>query len=166
MARSTDDGPDTITTSIILSSYTVLLLIVLYTVTAILMSERAMQQYREIGLLKAVGFTPNQIGAIFLLESASLGVLAVLIGCLLGTILAPILAAPSAETLIDSPSITPNVGFYDCSRCDSAGFTHQRHSIDAAEYSLFRAANSGKQALLSPSRVRALYTPSRDHPFL
>jgi putative ABC transport system permease protein len=103
---------DTITTSIILSTYTVLLLIVLYAVTAILVSERAIQQYREIGLLKAVGLTPNQIGTIFLLESASLGVMAVLMGCLLGTILAPILAAPSAETLVDSPSITPNVWLF------------------------------------------------------
>jgi putative ABC transport system permease protein len=103
---------DTITTSIILGAYTVLLLIVLYAVTAILVSERAIQQYREIGLLKTVGLTPNQIGAIFLLESASLGVLAVLMGFLLGTILAPMLAAPSAETLVDAPSITPNVWLF------------------------------------------------------
>jgi putative ABC transport system permease protein len=47
-----------------------------------------------------------------LLESASLGVLAVLMGCVVGTILAPVLAAPSAETLIDSPSITPNVRLF------------------------------------------------------
>jgi putative ABC transport system permease protein len=103
---------DTITTSIILSTYTVLLLIVLYLVTAILVSERAIQQYREIGLLKAVGLTPNQIGAIFLLESASLGIVAVLMGCLLGTILAPVLAAPSAETLIDSPAMTPDIRLF------------------------------------------------------
>lgn len=99
---------DTITTSIILSTYTVLLLIVLYAVTAILVSERAMQQYREIGLLKAVGLTPRQTGAIFLLESALVGGVAVLAGSLLGTILAPALAAPSAETLLVPPSITPD----------------------------------------------------------
>lgn len=103
---------DTITTSIILSAYTVLLLIVLYAVTAILVSERVMQQYRQIGLLKTVGLTPNQIGVIFLLETASLGILALLLGCLLGTILAPVLAAPSAETLIDSPSVTPNTWLF------------------------------------------------------
>jgi putative ABC transport system permease protein len=99
---------DSSATRLILTTYTVLLLMVLYSVTAILVSERANKQYREIGLLKAVGFTPKQISTIFLLESASLGVLAVIIGSLLGIILAPVLAAPSAETLLDSPSVAAN----------------------------------------------------------
>jgi len=121
-AQRDDALKDTITTSIILSAYTVLLLIVLYAVTAILVSERAIQQYREIGLLKAIGLTPNQIGAIFLLESASLGVIVVLMGC-------PQRRDVNSLTLY----YTECPSFYDCSRCDSACFTHQRHSIDAAE---------------------------------
>lgn len=99
---------DSSATRLILTTYTVLLLMVLYSVTAILISERANTQYREIGLLKAVGFTPRQISLIFLLESASLGLIAVVVGSLLGIVLAPTLAAPSAETLLDSPAVAAN----------------------------------------------------------
>jgi ABC-type antimicrobial peptide transport system permease subunit len=95
--------------NIIVIAYTVLLLIVLYSITTILVGERANKQYRQIGLLKAVGLTPNQISTIFLLESATLGIIAVAIGSIAGVVLAPILAAPSAETLISTPMVAPNV---------------------------------------------------------
>ena len=66
------------------------------------------QQHREIGLLKAVGLTPRQVGAVFALESAALGLVAVGVGFALGALLAPRLAAPSAETLLGSPTIAAN----------------------------------------------------------
>ena len=60
-------------TTIILTTYTIVLLIVVFAVVAILVSARATAQYREIGLLKAVGLTPRQVTTVFALESAALG---------------------------------------------------------------------------------------------
>ena len=88
--------------------FTILLLIVAFVVVGILVGARVGAQHREIGLLKAAGFTPRQVGAVFALESAALGLVAAALGFALGTILAPRLAAPSAETLLGSPTIAAN----------------------------------------------------------
>jgi ABC-type antimicrobial peptide transport system permease subunit len=58
--------------------------------------------------VKAVGFTPRQVGTVFALESAALGVVAAVLGFALGAILAPRLAEPSAETLLGSPTTAAN----------------------------------------------------------
>ena len=93
---------------LIVTTYTILLLIVAFVVVGILVGARASAQHREIGLLKVAGFTPRQVGAVFALESAALGVVAAALGFTLGMLLAPRLAAPSAETLIGSPTIAAN----------------------------------------------------------
>ena len=62
-----------------------------------LVGARANDQHREIGLLKAAGFTPRQVGTVFALESAALGFVAATLGFALGTTLAPRVAAPSAR---------------------------------------------------------------------
>jgi putative ABC transport system permease protein len=95
-------------TEVIATMFTILLLIVAFVVVGILVGARAGAQHREIGLLKAAGFTPRQVGAVFALESAALGLVAAALGFALGTILAPRLAAPSAETLLGSPTIAAN----------------------------------------------------------
>jgi ABC-type lipoprotein release transport system permease subunit len=89
---------------VVLTTYTIVLLIVVFAVVAILVAARANEQHREIGLLKAVGLTPRQVTAAFALESAALGVIAVIIGFTVGALLAPQLAAPSAETMVGSPT--------------------------------------------------------------
>jgi len=89
---------------IILTTYTILLLVVVFAVVAILVGARASAQHREIGLLKAVGLTPRQVSAVFALESAALGLISVVIGFAIGALLAPRLAAPSAETLLGPPT--------------------------------------------------------------
>ena len=93
---------------LIVTMFTILLLIVAFVVVGILVGARASDQHREIGLLKAAGFTPRQVGAVFALESMSLGLVAAGLGFALGSILAPRLAAPSAETLLGSPTIAAN----------------------------------------------------------
>ena len=50
-------------TQVIVTMFTILLLIVAFVVVGILVGARASDQHREIGLLKAVGFTPRQVGA-------------------------------------------------------------------------------------------------------
>jgi putative ABC transport system permease protein len=90
---------------LVVTTYTILLLIVAFVVVGILVGARAAAQNREIGLLKAAGFTPRQVGAVFALESVALGLIAAALGFTLGMLAAPRLAAPSAETLIGSPTI-------------------------------------------------------------
>jgi putative ABC transport system permease protein len=95
-------------TQVIVTMFTILLLIVAFVVVGILVGARASDQHREIGLLKVAGFTPRQVGAVFALESTALGLVAAGLGFVLGAILAPRLAAPSAETLLGSPTIAAN----------------------------------------------------------
>ena len=93
---------------LIATTFTILLLVVAFVVVGILVGARAGAQHREIGLLKAAGFTPRQVGAVFAIESAALGLVAAALGFALGMLLAPRLAAPSAETLLGSPTIAAN----------------------------------------------------------
>ena len=93
---------------IILTMYALLLLIVSVAVVAILIGARVSGQYREIGLLKAVGLTPRQVSTVFAIEAAMLGLVGVVIGFVPGALLAPRLAAPAAETLLGSPKVAAN----------------------------------------------------------
>jgi len=110
-------------TQVIVTMFTILLLIVAFVVVGILVGARASDQHREIGLLKAAGFTPRQVGIVFALESAALGLVAAALGFALGAILTPRLAAPSAERCsarqrwrrIPGTSSSPVVSWFPCS---------------------------------------------------
>jgi ABC-type antimicrobial peptide transport system permease subunit len=93
---------------IILTVYALLLLIVSVAVVAILIGARVSGQYREIGILKAVGLTPRQVSAVFAIEAATLGLIGTVVGFVPGALLAPRLAAPSAATLLASPTVAAN----------------------------------------------------------
>jgi putative ABC transport system permease protein len=94
--------------ALILTTYTIVLLVVVFAVVAILVAARAGQQHREIGLLKAVGLTPRQVTTVFALETAALGLVAAVIGFAAGALLAPRLAKPSTETMLGSPTVAAN----------------------------------------------------------
>ncbi len=91
--------------TIVLGMFTIMLLTVVFAVISILTAARVSAQYRDIGLLKAMGLTPRQVSAVFLVETAALGLAAVAVGFPVGAVLAPRLAAASAQTLVGSPSI-------------------------------------------------------------
>jgi putative ABC transport system permease protein len=91
--------------TIVLGMFTILLLTVVVAVIGILTAARVSAQHREIGLLKAVGLTPRQVSAVFLVETATFGLTAVAVGFPVGAVLAPRLAASTAQTLVGSPSI-------------------------------------------------------------
>jgi putative ABC transport system permease protein len=91
--------------TVILGMFTILLLTVVFAVIGILSAARVSAQYRDIGLLKAVGLTPAQVSTVFLAETAVLGLAAIAVGFPAGAALAPRLAAPSAQTLVASPHI-------------------------------------------------------------
>ena len=95
-------------TQVIVTMFTILLLVVAFVVIGILAGARASEQHRQLGLLKAVGLTPRQVGLVFALEAAALGLVAAPLGFALGAILAPRLAEPSAESLLGSPTIAAN----------------------------------------------------------
>jgi putative ABC transport system permease protein len=89
---------------LVLSMYTVMLLAVVFAVVGILVGARVLEQNREIGLLKAIGLTPRQVTAVFVIESGVLGVLATGVGYVVGTTLAPLVAGSMAETMVDAPT--------------------------------------------------------------
>jgi putative ABC transport system permease protein len=60
---------------------------------------QVLSQYRSIGLLKAVGFQPRQVTAIFLVEHLTVGLLAWVVGIVLGLAVAPGLVGTLAENL-------------------------------------------------------------------
>ena len=93
---------------LVLTAYTIVLLAVVFSVVAILVTARASAQHREIGLLKAVGVTPRQITTVFALESAALGLVSVVLGFAIGVVLAPRLAASGAATMLGSPTTAAN----------------------------------------------------------
>jgi putative ABC transport system permease protein len=141
-------------TELIATTFTILLLIVAFVVVGILVGARASAQHREIGLLKAAGFTPRQVGAVFALESAALGLIAAALGFALGMLLAPRLAAPSAETLIGSPTIAANPWHILVASCVvipvllAGTLTSTRRSTRYTAIEAIRAGNS------SPSNSR------------
>jgi ABC-type lipoprotein release transport system permease subunit len=95
-------------TQVIVTIFTILLLIVAFVVVGVLAGARASEQHRQIGLLKAAGFTPRQVSIVFAVEAAALGLVATAVGFAVGAMLAPRLAAPSAETLLGSPTVAAN----------------------------------------------------------
>jgi ABC-type antimicrobial peptide transport system permease subunit len=94
--------------TVILTAFTLLLIIVAAAVVSILVGARASAQHREIGLLKAAGMTPRQVSLVFVIESATLGLVAAVLGFAVGAAAAPQVAAASAATLLGPPQTAIN----------------------------------------------------------
>jgi ABC-type antimicrobial peptide transport system permease subunit len=147
---------DTQPLTIILMAYTIVLLVVVFAVVAILVGARASAQHREIGLLKAVGLTPRQVTIAFAMESAALGLIAVVIGFAVGAVLAPRLAAPTAETMLASPTIAASPWHLLVASCPvvlvlvaSARASTRR----STRFSVLQAIQSGAGSPASRSRL-------------
>jgi predicted lysophospholipase L1 biosynthesis ABC-type transport system permease subunit len=63
---------------------------------AVLVGRRLSEYARRVGLLKAVGGTPNLVAAVFLIENLALALFAGMLGLVTGWLLAPILTNPGA----------------------------------------------------------------------
>jgi putative ABC transport system permease protein len=105
---------------------------------------------------KAVGLTPRQVTIAFALESAALGLIAVVIGFAVGAVLAPRLAAPTAETMLASPTIAASPWHLLVASCPvvlvvvaSARASTRR----STQFSVLQAIQSGAASPTSRSRL-------------
>ena len=76
-------------TVIVLSSFAVFALLAVGIVLANVVSGQILAQHREIGLLKAIGFTPRQTAVLFGGQALVLGAAATAVGVLIGVVTAP-----------------------------------------------------------------------------
>jgi putative ABC transport system permease protein len=68
-------------------------------IVANVIAARVLAQYRDIGLLKAVGFTPLQVAAIFLLEHLLVAIVAGVFGIGIAVLIAPFFLRDLAESM-------------------------------------------------------------------
>ena len=99
---------DTQPVVLIVTAYSLALLAVAFAVSMTLVGARAREQSREIGLLRAIGLTPRQVGMVFAIESGVLGLVGVGIGFPSGAFLAPVLAGSLADTMVAAPTTAAN----------------------------------------------------------
>jgi putative ABC transport system permease protein len=102
----TDAAADARTAKVVLVFFALLLLLTGGFVLATLVGGRVLAQVREVGLLKAAGLTPGQIGRVFVVEQLALGAVGVAIGIAVGTLATPLFVTRSAALL--NASETPS----------------------------------------------------------
>jgi putative ABC transport system permease protein len=82
-----------------LASFGVFLLVAAGLVILGAVSARVLARYRELGILKAIGFTPRSLGALVLAENLAVAAAGVAVGIVVGGLLAPSLQLRMAEVL-------------------------------------------------------------------
>lgn len=85
--------------SAFLGAFAVVLLLAAALVLSSSLSSRTLAQYREIGMLKAVGFTPSSIVALIVAENAALAAIGIVLGLVAGAFLAPRLQLRFSQVL-------------------------------------------------------------------
>ena len=91
-------------TTIVLEAYGIVLLAAVAVVLASLIGTRVLERAGELGLLKAVGFTPAQVVAVVAVEQLALAAVAATVGSLLGVWLTPRLLIDSSALLGTVPA--------------------------------------------------------------
>jgi putative ABC transport system permease protein len=98
-----DDRQDVIdrtsTSSVVLGSASLAALLAVGFIIANAIGGRILASRRDIGLLKAVGFTPGGVTALFVIENLILAVGASIAGTAIGIVLSPLLLEPTANLL-------------------------------------------------------------------
>jgi putative ABC transport system permease protein len=84
--------------SVFLGVFSAFALVAVGLIIANAISGRILAQYREIGVLKATGFTPRQVAGVYLVQHLALALVASLIGVVLAALTAPIYLERLAET--------------------------------------------------------------------
>ena len=87
--RRADAGADTRTNQVVLSVFTLFLLLISAAVIATLVSARVVERSRTVATLAAIGCTPRQATTAFAAEQVAVGLVGVLLGSAVGTVLAP-----------------------------------------------------------------------------
>ena len=87
------------TNSLIITINTLLALLVVGFTVATVISGRVLAQRREIGLLKAVGFTPRGVVALLVGEYLAIALAAGVLGLIAGALIAPLLLQPMSNVL-------------------------------------------------------------------
>jgi putative ABC transport system permease protein len=96
------------TTSVVLLTFTAIVLGLVAFVLSTLVGARVLARSREIGLLKAVGLTPSQVARLFLVEQLAIGLVGGLVGAVAGALLTPALAGGSAGLIVGvSAAVSP-----------------------------------------------------------
>src|SRR6202030_167406 len=111
LLRSVFNVPDLVLTGV-LTAFSLLALAATAAIVANLVTGIVISSYREIGIMKAVGFTPLQVVGVFVLQILVPAAAASIIGIPAGTILSqPLLAnGSSALGLAYQPSYSPALG--------------------------------------------------------
>jgi putative ABC transport system permease protein len=84
--------------AVFLGVFTVFALLAVGMIIANSIGGRVLAQFREIGLLKAAGFTPRQVAGIYLIQHLALALVGSLLGLGLALVIAPIYLDRLAET--------------------------------------------------------------------
>jgi putative ABC transport system permease protein len=107
--RRADAGADTRTNQVVLSVFTLFLLLISAAVVATLVSARVVERARTVATLAAIGCTPRQATAAFAAEQVAVGLVGVLLGSAVGTVLAPQFVERSSALLnvVPSASLEP-----------------------------------------------------------
>jgi ABC-type antimicrobial peptide transport system permease subunit len=91
------------TNGVILATFSVLLALAIGFALATTIGGRVLAQSRELGVLKATGFTPVQVASVFMMENLLLGLAAALVGALAGAAVAPAFVMASVELVGAAP---------------------------------------------------------------
>jgi putative ABC transport system permease protein len=94
---------DTRVNQVIFATFSILIALGVGFALATTIGGRVLAQSRELGMLKAIGFTPRQVATVFLVENGLLGAAGALAGAIVGAVISPAFVSTSVELLGATP---------------------------------------------------------------